>query len=93
VRFAGQTAHDDIEFALLQSRWNRRNIPIHSAVFEFSKADPPLSWHLTRSDKEEIDIEWRSMAARVQQARAFLSGSDSIGCDCPRCKHHVPTTA
>ncbi len=93
VRSAGQVAHNDIELALVQSKWNQKNIPVHSVLFEFQKPDPPLSWHLTLSDKTMIAEQWKVMDSCIQKVSDFLAGRDDLGCDCPRCKEGISQVA
>jgi len=93
VRSAGQIAHNDIELALIQTKWNQKNIPVHSVLFEFPNPDPPLSWHLTPTEKKLITAEWDTMGACVQKVSEFLAGRDDLGCDCPRCKQALSGVA
>ena len=37
---------------------------IDSAVFEFPSEDVPLSWHLTRQQKENIETAWQEELKR-----------------------------
>jgi hypothetical protein len=57
VRTAGQYAHNRDEFALLQAAMKPR-VKIYTSVFEFCGTDPPLSWHLDKSDRKALDTEW-----------------------------------
>jgi hypothetical protein len=52
----GQVAHNDIEFTLLQQAWQQRrpDLDIQTGVFQYYGADPPLSWHLTEDQKQDI---------------------------------------
>jgi hypothetical protein len=60
VRNTGQRTHNDTELDLLQEKWSakKRNVKIKRALFEFDGANPPLSWHLTDDQKENIRAEW-----------------------------------
>lgn len=64
VRDTGQLSHNDIELDLLKDKWEEKskreekNAMITPVVFEFSGADPPLSWHLNEQEKENIEADW-----------------------------------
>lgn len=72
VRTAGQYAHKDVEMKLLNEVLENRGIDVEFADFEFQSPTmepaggessmgvaPPLSWHLTRRQMEEIRLEWK----------------------------------
>jgi Glucose-6-phosphate dehydrogenase, NAD binding domain len=48
---------------------------VQSAVFQFLGEDPPLSWHLTKNQKEQIAREWDTMkdGAGWTAVKTFLS--------------------
>jgi hypothetical protein len=87
VRSSGQVAHNDIELSLLQQKWAAAGVPIHTVVFEFPKADAPLSWHLTREEIEAIGTAWNSQrqGQNINLVHQFLAGSDRLSCGCPKC--------
>jgi hypothetical protein len=58
VRTAGQVAHNDIELELLKEKWGCEGVSIESALFEFTNAEAPLSWHLTPTEKDRIRRDW-----------------------------------
>jgi hypothetical protein len=74
VRTAGQFAHNQVEFDLLQKVLKSRNIDLINAEFEFQsqppnnppascegvrqRYTPPLSWHLTTQQKNAVRQEW-----------------------------------
>ena len=79
VRTAGQLSHNEIEYSLLQRVWQLRGKEIETVVFEFNDENPPLSWHLTASQKLDIEMVWKLLA--VEQAGRvvdFLRRSSAI---------------
>jgi hypothetical protein len=50
-------------------------VEIQSAVFRFMAEDPPLTWHLTEHQKEEIARDWDTMksGAGWTMVKNFLS--------------------
>jgi hypothetical protein len=59
VRNTGQRTHNDTELDLLKDKWGaERDVKITRALFEFDGVNPPLSWHLTKDQKENIRAEW-----------------------------------
>jgi hypothetical protein len=90
VRSAGQVSHNDVELALLQQDWARKQLPVHSLTFEFPDSKAPLSWHLTAKQKRAIKQVWNSDST-VQMHRnsvlKFLEGADMLeGCGCLHCR-------
>ncbi|MEW6127387.1 MAG: patatin-like phospholipase family protein [Acidobacteriota bacterium] len=87
VRDTGQISHNDIELDLLQKFWQGKNeaerVIIDTAIFEYQSPDknesPPLSWHLTEQDKENIRQAWRDVLAGkddykgLEKMRDFLN--------------------
>jgi hypothetical protein len=78
VRTAGQFAHNQDEFRLLQEAL-KPAVTIHTAVFQFCGTDPPLSWHLTQSQTEALKKQWGQ--SRNDQAwqtvEHFLEGNST----------------
>jgi len=88
VRSSGQIAHNDIELSLLRQKWAaKRNLPIHSMVFEFPNEDAPLSWHLTHTEIEAIRSAWNTPTQARKRALVcqFIDGNDDLHCGCPQC--------
>jgi patatin-like phospholipase len=92
VRTAGQIAHNEAELCLLIKRWqlDPRRIDIRRVLLEFPEASPPLSWHLTRRERDRIRDEWDKLMAQPcpwSAVRGFLANDDSasVTCDVPRC--------
>lgn len=92
VRTAGQIAHNETELCLLERRWELegRRLRIDRVLFEFPEANPPLSWHLTRHEREKIRDQWTALMAQPcpwSTVRAFLQGDVPAvpSCDAPRC--------
>lgn len=59
VRSTGQLAHKTLELDMMQRYWNDCGVQIDTARFQFTKPNPPLSWHLTEEDKRRIEEEWQ----------------------------------
>jgi len=57
VRNTGQRTHNDVELELLKDKW-QGDVTIIRALFEYDGGDTPLSWHLTKDDKKEIERNW-----------------------------------
>src|SRR5262245_1021104 len=78
VRATGQISHNDGEFERLQQLWRERKVEIANVVFRFCGEHPPLSWHLTRREKNAIEAEWQAHIAagrpELQSVEAFLRG-------------------
>ncbi len=77
ARSCGQLAHNDIEFDLLTKVCGQNGIEVETAVFQFKAEDgmesPPLSWHLTRKQKNTIDRVWDQVGPQGSaKVRAFL---------------------
>jgi len=61
VRGAGQSTHSEVELQLLIDKYERKqDIKILRIPFRFAGKEPPLSWHLTRKDKREIQCAWNN---------------------------------
>ena len=88
VRSAGQFAHNQVELNLLRETLESRGIAVETADFEFRGANdplsckssennysPPLSWHLTKKQKDEIRDEWNRIndCADRQKVKSFLN--------------------
>jgi hypothetical protein len=88
VRGSGQIAHNDIELRQLQDRWFEVGVPIHSVTFECPDNNAPLSWHLTRAQRDGIRRFWEQsgdLDRYREQVKQFLAGNDFIECHCPTC--------
>jgi hypothetical protein len=92
VRTAGQIAHNEAELCLLIRRWqlDARQIRIRRLLLEFPEASPPLSWHLTRRERERIREEWNRLMSQPcpwGMVRAFLTNDApaTLSCETPRC--------
>jgi hypothetical protein len=81
VRTSGQLSHNDEEFARLQRLWRERGVEVDTAVFRFCGDHPPLSWHMTGREKEEIQARWAEEQAGPAAAavRAYLEGQPIPG--------------
>jgi hypothetical protein len=66
------------EFERLQQLWRERKVEIANVIFRFCGEHPPLSWHLTRREKDAIEAEWQAYTAAGRQelraVQAFLRG-------------------
>jgi hypothetical protein len=92
VRTAGQIAHNEAELCLLIKRWelSPRKIRIDRVLLEFPEPNPPLSWHLTRRERDRIRDQWDALMALPcpwGKVKTFLGGTDAaaVSCDTPRC--------
>jgi hypothetical protein len=91
VRTAGQMAHNEAELCLLIKRWelDRRQVSVQRLLFEFPEASPPLSWHLTRRERDRIRDEWNQLMSGPcpwSAVKSFLTGQSTLpACDAPRC--------
>jgi hypothetical protein len=64
IRTAAQYANAEEIISLLGKRWNNSGKGYHleTAVFELQlEKDPPLSWHLTKEEKKDIDEGWKTI--------------------------------
>lgn len=73
------THDNDVELELLKDKW-KGDVTITRALFEHDNPEAPLSWHLTRADKEEIDEQWMAELNRFyntcagwDRVRSFLT--------------------
>ena len=92
VRTAGQIAHNEAELCLLIKRWqlSPRKIHIERVLLEFPEPNPPLSWHLTRHERDRIRDQWNALMALPcpwGRVKTLLGGNDAAAasCDAPRC--------
>ncbi len=78
VRSTGQISHNDEEFARLQRLWKDRHVEIDNVVFRFCGEHPPLSWHLTGTEKDAITADWKKQVdgerAELRAVEDFLRG-------------------
>jgi hypothetical protein len=91
VRNAGQYAHNRDELVLLQKAAEGR-AKIYTSVFQFCGGSPPLSWHLRKSEIDELNEPWnpnvRDQAERMRinaewaRVERFLNGG-SLDSDIP----------
>ena len=76
VRSAGQSAHSRVELELLKEKWARGKPRVPIIIpepFVFDGAEPPLSWHLTEKDKEEIAGSWERQSAKCEEVIRILT--------------------
>ena len=92
VRTAGQLAHNEAELCLMIKRWqlDPRQVRIDRVLLEFPEANPPLSWHLTRRERDKIRNQWNSLMSQPcpwGTFSRFLDGTtaQTVSCDAPRC--------
>jgi hypothetical protein len=77
VRGAGQSTHSQVELSLLKEKWEKGNpcVPIIiPKPFVFDGPEPPLSWHLTQKDKQEIETAWQRKTASREEITKLLTG-------------------
>jgi hypothetical protein len=75
VRGAGQSTHSEVELELLKEKWKRDNpcVTITRVPFEFPGEESPLSWHLTKEDKQELKVRWQEKSEKRKQVIRFLT--------------------
>ena len=61
VRTTGQLSHNEVLMEMFQRHWTTdKQLNIQTAVFQFDgDKSSPLSWHLTESQKNDIETAWR----------------------------------
>jgi hypothetical protein len=66
VRTTGQFSHNEAELGLFRRYWQAKGVNIQTAVFEYEydpkKEQPPLSWHLTETQKKNLNNAWEKIA-------------------------------
>lgn len=74
VRDSAQGAHNDVEFDLLQRVW-ASDVEISTVTFQYTGPDTPLNWHLTETEKKNIQAAWdiQKGCKEWQQVKQFLS--------------------
>jgi Patatin-like phospholipase len=79
VRDIAQISRNEEQLDLLRRYAASCNVAIEDAVFEYPPENAPLSWHLSPSDKREIETIWSSdaTAKSKETVRAFLDASPS----------------
>lgn len=80
VRDSTQQARNDREFSLLKERW-KSDVIIKKVNISFPRKDqdedkeytPPLSWRLTKAEKEKLKNHWnfKSVQAAVKEIKEF----------------------
>jgi Patatin-like phospholipase len=75
VRDIAQISRNEEQLDLLRRYAASCNVDIEDAVFEYPPENAPLSWHLSPSDKREIETIWTSEATEKSKkaVRAFLN--------------------
>jgi hypothetical protein len=62
IRTAAQLANAETIVNLLRDKWNNKKdgqYNLQTAIFEYQVSEPPpLSWHMTRKDKDNIHEGW-----------------------------------
>lgn len=81
VRSTGQLAHNDEDTKLIERVAFKPNVSIESAVFQYCGHKPPLSWHLTATQKANIDNAWNnelSANGPWRIVKNFLAGGEPL---------------
>jgi len=68
VRDAAQRRHNRMLLDLLASDLAHLRITLNRVVFQLSRRDVPLSWHLTAAQRADIEAAWRTRFARSAEA-------------------------
>jgi hypothetical protein len=93
VRDTAQVARNDYEIELLRDVFRRRNPPVFilPVVLESPQRDVPLSWHLTRNEKDEIRKAWdckftsdAGSSCQLRTVNEFLQGMGDLNPALPR---------
>ena len=58
VRTTAQLVRDREKLKLLTEKWHANDVVIEEAQFTFPGQDAPLSWQLTKKEKDAIDVNW-----------------------------------
>jgi Patatin-like phospholipase len=90
VRGAGQLAHSTSELDMLERYWEKQGketpVNIELVTFAYPDAKPPLSWHLTSAQIQNIKYAWEKMRAEpdvnIKQVKCFLKGGRFDGREC-----------
>jgi len=75
VRTAAQLSYAEAEVGLIKRIPYLSNTKIDSVVFEFPAEDVPLSWHLTKQQKQNIESAWQQELKQGEgwdKVKAFL---------------------
>lgn len=75
VRVAAQRERAETELEFLQRLWCLQGVEIRKFEFAYEQAEPapPLSWQLSRAQRDDIDREWNDpAAARSDRNQAAL---------------------
>ena len=80
VRDITQISRNEEQLDLLRRYAASCNVDIEDAVFEYPPENAPLSWHLSPSDKREIETIWASDATEKSKeiVRTFLNASPPL---------------
>jgi hypothetical protein len=76
-RSAGQNAHKTLETEFLGSLW-AGTTEIQRLVMEFKGEDPPLSWHLSEAEKQDIDLQFEASVRDWEAVRAWLEAPAAV---------------
>lgn len=87
VRSTGQLSHNEEDVDLLQRAKFPTNVSIESAVFQFPGANPPLSWHLTQTEKSNITDAWNR---ELSSGDGWKTVRNFLACKPPMRKADVP---
>jgi hypothetical protein len=79
VRTTAQLIRGRDELNLLEKKWAADDVHFKFATFEFSGKDAPLSWQLTKRQRDTIEAEWQSILSQgdknndLQSVRSFCN--------------------
>jgi hypothetical protein len=76
MRSAAQRVADRTTLGLLVERW-RSTVCIQTIHVPFGRGDAPMSWHLTKSEIDDIDNVWSALNASkhvTEAVSAYLNG-------------------
>jgi hypothetical protein len=81
MRSSAQRVTNRTTLRLLKDYWQGRCVHIESVRVPFSGGSAPMSWHMTQTEKDQIDQTWSGMSTAVAASvNAFLSPIPETGC-------------
>ena len=81
VRSSGQAEHNELGLKMLSDH-PPQGLTFHRVIFAFHDAYPPLSWHLTNNQKNDIDKNWGyfTTSQRPDKRPKLVEVKDAFGC-------------
>jgi hypothetical protein len=74
VRTSAQIFRNDNEIEMVAADWKASGGELIAPVFQFTEANPPLSWRLTPTQKFQLEFNWQRWQKRqIGQIKQFLA--------------------